>query len=534
VSNGTGVDELVPPPELGGRAATEKLGQSLGAYSLTLSGGEPDAAHRVYLETFDGRLRAAGVAVAHTRGSDPDGPGTLAVIDRDTGVERASLEHGAPIGPLLALDLEPGPLRELLLPIVDVRALLPLVELDCESADYAVLDDERKTVVRLSLEQASLFSGESGARVGGAVFLRPRIRLAAVRGYARERERVAAAARELGFTVARHRLLDEAVIATGAAPGGTSSKVGVELLSAQRADAAAAAVLRRLFEVIEANFDGTIADTDAEFLHDLRVAVRKTRAVLRELREVFPPGQLAHFRAEFKWLQAITGPSRDLDVYVLDFDELRGFIAGSMRADLDPMLRVLRDQRETAHRAMVRDLSSPRTQTLRRAWDAFLEELVALPTDDRPEAERAIGELAGQRIRKVYRRMLKLGDTIDESSPAEDYHEIRKQGKELRYLLELFGQPLFGGETVKSLVKSLKGLQDVLGRHQDREVQVTRLRELAEPVSALPGRAGALLAMGVLIERLHEQELVARAEFAESYGAFSSEELRKQVKAVFH
>jgi CHAD domain-containing protein len=530
VSNGTGVDELVPPPELGGRAATEKLGQSLGAYSLTLSGGEPDAAHRVYLETFDGRLRAAGVAVAHTRGSAPDGPGTLAVIDRDTGVERASLEHSAPTGPLLALDLEPGPLRELLLPIVDVRALLPLVELDCESADYAVLDDERKTVVRLSLEQASLVSGESGAE---SQSLRPRIRLAAVRGYARERERVAVAARELGFTVARHRLLDEAVIATGAAPGGTSSKVGVELLTSQRADAAAAAVLRRLYEVIEANFEGTIDDTDAEFLHDLRVAVRKTRAVLRELREVFPPGQLAHFRAEFKWLQAITGPSRDLDVYVLDFDELRGFIADSMRADLDPMLRVLRDQRETAHRAMVRDLSSPRTQTLRRDWDAFLEELVALATDDRPEAERAIGELAGQRIRKVYRRMLKLGDTIDESSPAEDYHEIRKQGKELRYLLELFGQPLFGGETVKSLVKSLKGLQDVLGRHQDREVQVTRLRELAEPVSALPGRAGALLAMGVLIERLHEQELAARAEFAESYEAFSSEELRKQVKAVF-
>ncbi|MHB8690102.1 MAG: CHAD domain-containing protein [Solirubrobacteraceae bacterium] len=528
MSNGTSVDELVPPPELGARAATERLGQSLEAYSLKLSGGEPDAARRVYLETFDGRLRAAGLAVVHTRRSDADGPGTLAAIDRDTGAERASLEHGAPNGPLLALDLEPGPLRELLLPIVDVRALLPLVELDCEFADYAVLDDERKTVVRLSLEQASLISEQEPLKS-----LRPRIRVAGVRGYARERERVGVAARGLGFTVARHRLLDEAVIATGAAPGGTSSKVGVELLGAQRADAAAAAVLRRLSEVIEANFEGTIDDTDAEFLHDLRVAVRKTRAVLRELRDVFPPTQLAHFRGEFKWLQAVTGPSRDLDVYVLDFDELRSVITESMRADLDPMLRVLRDQRETARRAMVRELSSPRTQTLRRDWDAFLEELVATATDDRPEAERAIGELAGQRIRKVYRRMLKLGDTIDESSPAEDYHEIRKQGKELRYLLELFGQPLFPGETVKPLVKTLKGLQDVLGRHQDREVQVTRLRELAEPVSALPGRAGALMAMGVLIERLHEQELAARAEFAESYEAFSSEELRKQVKAVF-
>ncbi len=32
-----------------------------------------------------------------------------------------------------------------------------------------------------------------------------------------------------------------------------------------------------------------------------------------------------------------------------------------------------------------------------------------------------------------------MGGAIDESSPAEAYHELRKKGKELRYLLELFG-----------------------------------------------------------------------------------------------
>jgi CHAD domain-containing protein len=182
---------------------------------------------------------------------------------------------------------------------------------------------------------------------------------------------------------------------------------------------------------------------------------------------------------------------------------------------------------------MVRDLRSPRMTALRRDWDAFLEELVGMPLDERPEAQRAIGELAAERIRKVYRKMLKMGDAIDESSPSEDYHEIRKKGKELRYLLELFGQPLFGADVVKPLVKTLKALQDVLGRHQDREVQTTTLRELAEPVSVLPGRAGALMAMGVLVERLHEQELEARAEFADTYAEFSSKQMRRLVKDTF-
>jgi CHAD domain-containing protein len=129
--------------------------------------------------------------------------------------------------------------------------------------------------------------------------------------------------------------------------------------------------------------------------------------------------------------------------------------------------------------------------------------------------------------------MVKMGKAIDGSSPSEEFHEIRKQGKELRYLLELFGTPLFPAEVVKPMIKTLKRLQDVLGRHQDREVQRARLRELAEPVSALPGRAAALMAMGVLIEHLGEDELAARAEFAERFAEFTDKPLRKRVKAVF-
>ena len=98
--------------------------------------------------------------------------------------------------------------------------------------------------------------------------------------------------------------------------------------------------------------------------------------------------------------------------------------------------------------------------------------------DDRPYAARPIGEVSGERIRKVYRRMLKMGDAIDASSPPEAYHELRKKGKELRYLLELFGVPLFPEEVVKPMIRSLKALQDVLGRHQDREVQIASLRSL--------------------------------------------------------
>ncbi len=360
------------------------------------------------------------------------------------------------------------------------------------------------------------------------------MRLAGVRGYDDE---LAAVQRtledELGFTRAEEPLVDEAVRAVGGVPGGVPSKISVSLAADQRADAAAVAVLRALLEVIEANVDGTIADIDAEFLHDFRVSVRRSRAVQRELKGVFPPAQLAAFRAEFRWLQEISGDSRDLDVYVLEFDAMRAMRARAMQPDLDPLLRVLEDRRLDARREMAEALRSARTRGALSEWEAFLEELVERDVEDRPDATRPIGELAGERIRQVYRRMVKMGARSTLESPAEDYHELRKKGKELRYLLELFGAPLFPAEVVKPMIKTLKALQDVLGRHQDREVQMAMLRSLRDEVAARPRGPAALMAMGVLVERLGEDEQAAREEFHAVFAEFAAKAQRRLVKETF-
>jgi CHAD domain-containing protein len=394
---------------------------------------------------------------------------------------------------------------------------------------FGVLDGGAKTVVRLALEEPEVIASPNRR-----LALAPRIRVAAVRGYEKELARVRAAlVDDLGLTAAERSELDEAVLATGATPGGVSSKVDVALAPDERADVAVASILRRLAAVMESNLPGAIAEVDPEFLHDYRVAVRRSRAVMKELKGVFPAEQLARFRVDLRWLQQITGPSRDLDVYVLDFDELSSGLPELGRSELAPLLRVLRDRRTVAHREMVRALRSERAVELREQWPAFLRELVTLSPEGRPDAPRPIGELAGERIIKVYRRMVKMGRAIDDSSPAESLHELRKQGKELRYLLELFGLPLHSGDVVKPLVRALKSLQDTLGRHQDREVQVAALRSFRDVVATLPGGPGALMAMGVLIEHLGEDERAARAEFAERFAVFASKPQRALVMETF-
>jgi CHAD domain-containing protein len=397
----------------------------------------------------------------------------------------------------------------------------------------AVLDDERKTVVRLALEETALVGSD-----GPDTALRPRLRITGIRGYGKELASVHdALVGELGFKPADQPLLDEAGRAAGGVPGGLPTKVDVPLTPDRRSDAAAVVVLRAMLEVIEANLDGTIADIDSEFLHDFRVSVRRSRSVQRELKRVFAPDDLAHYRAEFRWLQQATGDVRDLDVHVLEFDAMRALVGGRgsefMRDDLDPLLRVLRARRVKARRAMVRALRSQRTATLLSGWGSFLDGLEAMSEDERPDAARPIGEVSGERIRKVYRRMVTMGDAIDEASPAEAYHELRKKGKELRYLLELFGVPLFPDEVVKPMIKTLKALQDVLGRHQDREVQISLLRSLGPEVGEAPGGQAALMAIGALVARLGEDERAARGEFAGRFAEFASKEQRRLVKETF-
>ncbi len=462
---------------------------------FTVTVGASAEVERTYYDTFDGLLYDAGLVL-----SIQGGVRTLTNRDGSQPQSGVSAER-----------------------VAGVRALLPVAKVQLNTQILNVLDERAKTVCRIVLE----------APLG----LRERVRLVAMRGYERERDRVKELLVASGcFAPADVPLVDDAVIAAGGDPAGTRSKVEVSLEPDQRADSAAAAVLSRLIEIMDANLPGTLADTDTEFLHDYRVAVRRTRAVMRELRGVFPAARIARLRREFKWIQEVTGPTRDLDVYLLEFERLRQAAPAPMRPDLDPLLAVLRELRAAAREQMDADLASERALEARADWGALVDELSAAPEQGhagRPDAASPISEVSARRIWKLHRRMVKMGRAITDDSDPTEYHELRKKGKELRYMLELFAVPLNDAAVVKPLIRALKGLQDVLGVHQDRDVQARTLRLLGEQVASQPGGTAALIAMGALIERLDTEAQAARRQFSVSFAAFASDAQRKLVKKTF-
>jgi CHAD domain-containing protein len=510
--------ELIGDPE----PSLEQLERVLGAEFAVQSDG-PRESDCVYLDTFDALLRGNDLVLVHA-------DGLLSLADRRGGAVVQSLSWPKPPAErLLADELPPSPMRDALRAMIEVRALLPLVRLQERADELRVLDPLAKTVARVGMIAPQVVSG-AGLRTP----LRKRVRLSSVRGYEAELQRSHELLKSgMSLREAELPLLDEAMLTVGTPLEGASTRIDVQLRPDERADAAAVRVLSALLAVMDANLPGTLEDTDPEFLHDYRVAIRRTRAVQRELAGVFEPARLAALRAEFRWLQRSTGDARDLDVYLLGFASLRALLPQELRADIAPLREVLTGRRLIARREMTHALCSERAIALRADWEALLASLAQRPAADRPDATRPIGEVAAKRIRKVYRRMLEMGGAIEPSSPPADYHELRKKGKELRYLLELFGAPLHDETVVRPMIKTLKGLQDVLGRHQDREVQVTTLRGLADEVSTMRGGSAALMAMGVLIERLHQDAAAARDEFAGSFAAFSSDEQRRRVKDTF-
>lgn len=281
------------------------------------------------------------------------------------------------------------------------------------------------------------------------------------------------------------------------------------------------------------NLQGAIADLDSEFLHDFRVAVRRTRSLLSELKSVFPTAALQRFRAEFGWLGALTSEVRDLDVYLLKFETYRGMVPEPLRDAMHPLHEFLvRRQRLAQRDHLAPALRSARYRKLHRQWLRFLD----APLAARPlarDATRPIVAVARQRIWRTFKRVLREGSAIDRASPHEDLHELRKTCKKLRYLMEFF-QSLFPAEEILALVKELKRLQDNLGDFQDLDVQIRSLTGFAGEMRA----AGDLApeterALAALADHLGTEMNVVRSEFEARFERFARQETRAQFKQLF-
>jgi len=294
---------------------------------------------------------------------------------------------------------------------------------------------------------------------------------------------------------------------------------------------AVCALLQTQCVVMEDNEPGVLAQIDSECLHDYRVAVRRTRSLLGQLRQVFPDPPLQHFRMEFAWLGQITGPPRDLDVYLLGFPGYQNELPTERQGDLAPLRDFLLRQRRLEQQLLARHLGGQRYQKLLMEWPEWLQQSIRESPPGTPAA-RPIGEIAGRRIWKAFQRVISQGTAIGPESPAEALHVLRKSCKKLRYLLEFFAS-LYPDRALGKIVKALKGLQDNLGAYQDLVVQAEALRGFGEQMT-IEGRVppAAQQAMEILIEQLSLRQRNIRRQFTKGFAGFATGVNRERFQAL--
>jgi CHAD domain-containing protein len=478
---------------------------------------------RTFYDSFDWRLYDKGLVLEET------------IEGRQRELVLRKLDSGSPLARALPSrraafiqDLPPGHLRDLLAPVLEMRELLPLTRIRARVQNLRLLNKDDKTIARIVIEESTL-QARKGARTSR---LAGRVRLLPVKGYRKPVARVTRLLEALHLAPDAIDPLLTALSAADVTPGQYSSKLNLDIEPGMRADEATRIILQRLLDMMQANEAGTRTGTDTEFLHDFRVAVRRTRSALGQIKGVLPQRILTRYKREFAWLGQITGPTRDLDVYLLQFEDYRNSLPEAMRSDLDPLHEFLRRHWQIEQRALVRALDSARYRRLVTDWRRFL----AQPVNARstlPNARRPVYEVACRRIWRVYRRIIREGNAIEADTPAEALHELRKTAKKLRYLMEFF-QSLFPARKIKRLIGILKSLQNNLGDFQDFEVQVHTLRRFGEQmVEEHMAPATTLLAMGMLIEGLERRQQLARLEFAERFDAFSRTDNQAHFRAMF-
>ena len=491
---------------------------------------------RTWLDTFDWRLHNAGLVLAHeqTRRTSRlilTGPDGLPLAEQPTAGWQSRR-------PSMSADLPDGGVRDAFEPVVSPRALLPIAKAVTTRTAFRLLNADGKTVARLQLDRTTVTAtaaAASGAQPRAAdttvaAQLQPRLSIDEVRGYPGQARRAASLiANVASASPASASVFTAALAALGRHPGDYSGKVDVQISAEMPAAKAVATVLLTLLDTLDRNVPGVLRDIDTEFLHDLRVAVRRTRSALKLLGDVLPADLTSHYRGEFKWLGDLTTPVRDLDVHLLGFGDLAASLVAARPADLEPFREFLVRRRAREFRILSAGLRSARFRALSFDWRKALEEARVAPGRRRKQTAAA---LAADRTARAFRQVTRRGTAIGAQSPPESLHDLRKRCKELRYLLEFFAS-LDEPTAYRKVAGELKKLQDCLGEFQDSQVQREEISALAEQMLAdRAAPAATLLAMGEIAARLAVSQQQARDDFGRRFASFAGAEGQQRFRAL--
>jgi CHAD domain-containing protein len=211
-------------------------------------------------------------------------------------------------------------------------------------------------------------------------------------------------------------------------------------------------------------------------------AVHQARVATRRLREALP--LIAHGRAgksltkSVRRLTRALGPVRELDVALMNLDQLRA--SGDVPHDAVARLRqLIADERQRFGSEMVRSIARcnlPKLQ--KKAVDAVRRDV---PTRGAVRDPRRLAATMDRAARRATALRAAMENAAGIYLP-DRLHAVRIAVKKLRYTLEIARD--LSGSRATARIRTLKRVQDLLGRMHDLEMLIARTRAIQSTAGA--------------------------------------------------
>ncbi len=256
-------------------------------------------------------------------------------------------------------------------------------------------------------------------------------------------------------------------------------------------------LLGRQLDTILSRDPGVRLGGESEDVHQMRVATRRMRSILRVARPLLRPEGLEPLRDKLGWLGQQLGKARDLDVQIAYFRSQARSIKPSDRKAFERFTEYLQSKRSKVQQQLLIQLRRPR-------YVALVNRLIPAVREPAMEQnEITLPDLAGKAFKKLRKAVKELGD----NAPNAKWHRVRIRAKRARYAAEL--SELCSGRIGTRFIEKVKLVQDQLGDLQDAVMAEDHLRRFT---SKKAGRYSAFLA-GQMVERQRQRRRQARQAF---------------------
>ena len=238
---------------------------------------------------------------------------------------------------------------------------------------------------------------------------------------------------------------------------------------------------------------------EPESLHQMRVATRKLRAVLRAARPMLIPEWADSLRDELRWLGRLLGPARDLDVQLAYFREESASLDARDRRTLTSFIVHLEAQRNKVQEVLLNELKSARYLDLIRRLREAPHDPTAL------EYTVTLRDLAKQEFTKLRNAIRQAGHTPDNAT----IHDTRIKTKRARYAAELAESMV--GKPATRFINKARTVQNILGMHQDAIQAEAHVRAFLKHSTS----TRAAFVAGRMVERQRQRREKARKKMQE-------------------